>query len=118
MEKRFKALRIIGTVYKILGIIVGVLTILALLASCAMIFVGNALFGELNRELFRGVGGLDVTDLLAGLIPAILIIIYGCGLAVTLYALGEGVYLMLAIEENTRTSALLAARQENPPPAS
>jgi hypothetical protein len=33
-------------------------------------------------------------------------IIYGGSIALTLYAMGEGIYLMLAVEENTRMTAM------------
>lgn len=122
MEKRYKALRTIGTIYKVLGIIAAVFTVLALLASCAMVFFGSGALSDISREF--GYGNLPYRmggAVFGGLIAAISVIFYGGGMALTLYALGEGIYLFIAVEENTRTTAtLLAQRAEQPsvlPPA-
>ncbi len=115
MEKRYTALRIIGTIYKVLGGIVGVLTILVALGICAASVLGGAAMGNLGREFSRNAG---VTGLfggaLGGLVIGVVAIVYGGGLAVTLYAVGEGVYLLLALEENTRATVALLQRQANP----
>jgi len=115
MEKRYKVLRTIGTIYKILGIVAAVITVLALLASCAWIFFGSGALGDLGRQFNRQFGDLPyrmMGTVLGGLIGAITVLFYGGGLALTLYALGEGVYLFIAIEENTRTTAALLAQQQ------
>ena len=117
MEKRYTALRIIGTIYKILGIIAGVITILALLGTCAATVWGGAFLEQISNEMYQlydGAGFLG--SALGGVMISILLVMYGGGLAVTLYALGEGGYLMLSIEENTRATAILLARQAPPPP--
>jgi hypothetical protein len=116
MEKRYAALRVIGTIYKILGGIVGVTTILLVLGICATSLLGGAAMDSLGRELGgdTGFAGL-LSGFLGGLIAAVLAIIYGGGLAVTLYAAGEGVYLLLALEENTRATVALLQQQAGPP---
>ena len=111
MEKRYTALRIIGTIYKVLGGIVGVLTILVVLGICAASVLGGAAMGNLGRN--AGVTGL-FGGALGGLVIGVVAIVYGGGLAVTLYAVGEGVYLLLALEENTRATVALLQRQANP----
>ena len=114
MEKRYKVLRTIGTIYKILGIVAAVITVLALLASCAMIFFGSSALSDLSRQLGREFGNMPyrmMGTVFGGLLAAVSAIIYGGGLALSLYALGEGVYLFIAIEENTRTTAALLAQQ-------
>jgi hypothetical protein len=117
MEKRYKALRVIGTIYKVLGIIAAVFTVLALLASCAMIIFGSGALSDLNRQFGQEFGyNLPyrmMGTVFSGLIAAISVILYGGGMALTLYALGEGVYLFIAIEENTRTTADLLVQQTN-----
>jgi ABC-type Fe3+ transport system permease subunit len=112
MEKRYNALRIFGTFFKVLGIIAGVLTILALLATCALAFLGGAAIEQLGREFGQGLDAVGILgSALGGLVVAVGLVIYGGGLAITLYALGEGAYLMIAIEENTRKTAALLERQ-------
>jgi len=112
MEKRYAALRVIGTIYKVLGGIAGIVTILLAIGICASSVLGGAAMGNLGRE-FGGdprVAGL-LSGFLGGVIGTVLVIIYGGGFAVTLYALGEGVYLLLALEENTRATVALLQRQ-------
>ncbi len=102
MEKRFAALRIIGTVYKILGGIAGALTLLMLLGICATTLLGGA--------FVRGLGGNfgdSISGFFTAIIMSVMVIVYGGGVAVTLYAFGEGVYLLLALEENTRATMIV-----------
>lgn len=112
MEKRYKALRIIGTIYKVVGVIAGVITILIALSLCATSVLGGTAIGSFGREFGGDTGFAGLfSGLLGGLILSIVAIIYGGGLAVTLYAAGEGVYLLLALEENTRATAMLLQQQ-------
>jgi hypothetical protein len=111
MEKRYAALRLIGSVYKILGIIVGVLTILMVLGLCATSIFGSSILGEIGRQYGSGNAMGGAGGIVLGLLMSLGAIIYGGGMAVTLYALGEGIYLLIALEENTRATALLLQKQ-------
>lgn len=113
MEKRYAALRIIGTLYKIFGAIVAAITLLAVLGICATSVLGGAAVDSLGHD--TGFAGL-FTGVLGGLIFSVVAIIYGGSIAITLYAAGEGVYLLLALEENTRATVMLLQRQVNPSP--
>jgi hypothetical protein len=120
MEQRYTALRTIGTVYKILGIISGVITILAILGICAASVLGGAALGELESQLggSYGMGGM-FGGVFGGILLGFLAILYGGGISITLYAFGEGIYLLLALEENTRTTAQMLTQQagiRQPPP--
>jgi hypothetical protein len=108
MERRYMALRIVGTIYKVLGAMVAVITVLVILGFCATGLLGGSALGSLDTD--SGVAGL-LGGALGALILSIVALIYGGGLAITLYAAGEGVYLLLALEENTRTTASLLQRQ-------
>jgi len=114
MEKRYRALRIIGAIYKVLGGIVGIITILLALGICATSLLGGAAINNFSRQYGgnTGVWGL-FSGVLGGIIGSILTIISGGTMAITLYATGEGVYLLLAIEENTRASTALLHQQAN-----
>lgn len=90
MGSDYIALRVIGVGYKILGVITGIATLLAMLGLGSM---------------FGGVRG--------GLLGTLLVLIYGGGIALTLYAAGEGVSLLIALEENTRTTAWALQQQTN-----
>lgn len=115
MKKKFIALRIVGTVYKILGILMALLAVLGAIGLCAGGALGGGLASVLSSNLdlgpFSGMldGAMDVAAiLLFGL--AIGGIIYSLMGALTLYGLGELVYLFLALEENTRATADLLQR--------
>lgn len=107
MEKRYKALRTIGSIYKILGIIAGVMTVLAIIGFCATSIFGGAMIDMFNSASNgSGMPGI-FGGALGGIILSLGALIYGGGASVTLYALGEGVYLLIELEENTRATAML-----------
>jgi len=115
IEKRYKALRTIGTIYKILGIVVGVLTIFSILGFCVMSLLGGAALGSLANDPAMGdipaLPGI-FSGVVGGIIATVIGIIYGGGLSVTLYAFGEFIYLFLAIEENTRLTNFMLQQKE------
>jgi hypothetical protein len=116
MEKRYGALRTIAAIYKVLGAIAGILTLLAALAICAIaVLGGSALIQQLGGDM-PGATNLGLfSSALGGLIVAVLVILYGGFAAGTLFALGQGMDLLLALEENTRATAMvLQARRDNP----
>jgi len=105
MEKKFKILRFIGTVYKLLGIITAVLTVLGAAGFCLTSLLGGAIFDQIQREL----GNLGPVGLMGGAAGGVIIggflLVWGAIVAVMLLAAGEGIFLLLALEENTRTTA-------------
>ncbi len=114
MEKKFRVLRIIGTIWKILAwivLIIGILSSVGVLLTS--VFGGGMLhqFGQQYRMpqpswLFSVAGGVIV------FIGSLFItIVY----FLLLYAIGELIYLLLAIEENTRLAAQWI--QAHPAPA-
>jgi hypothetical protein len=119
MEKKYKALRTIGTIYKILGTIVGIITILGVIGICATSVLGGAALesiinqvGSYGNSGASGGAGL-FSSALGGLLISFGILINGGGLALTFFALGEGIYVFISIEENTRASVALLNRQAN-----
>jgi hypothetical protein len=114
MEKRYSALRTIATIYKVAGIIVLVLTVISILGICATSVLGGSMFNRLSQDYGYNPGG-TVGGVIAGLVGSLVSILTGGGLALTLYATGEGIYLLLAMEENTRATVALLQRQLNPP---
>jgi hypothetical protein len=111
MEKRFGVLRFIGTLYKILGGIVGVVTLLGAVGFCIAAVAGGAAFDQLGGQN-QPFGGM-MSGLVGGIIAAVVFFLYGGAAAISLFAAGEGVYLLISLEENTRlTSQLL---QQRPP---
>ncbi|MDP2989497.1 MAG: hypothetical protein Q8O57_02900 [Kiritimatiellota bacterium] len=127
MEKHFKVLRIVGRVYKVMGIIMAVVTLLSALGFCGMsVLGGSAMESALKNLPVNTLGQGQGFGLLGGVVGGVLlslaIILSGGIYAVTTYALGEAVYLLIALEENTRRTALLLHSQHEhrealvPPP--
>src|SRR4030042_5701703 len=119
MEQRYRALRTIGTVYKIFGYIVLVLTILAVIGICGLSILGGTAINSFAQQYgdFNNGSGW-VGGVVGGVIGSIIVIIYGSILSLSLIGFGEGVYLLLSIEENTRKIAILVEGQNKitPPP--
>lgn len=100
MQSRFTALRIIGSIFRILGWLV---MIFALVAGALMIAAGV----------------LDTRDLLGlnlrgGVIAGLLTIFYGLISTLVLIGAGELIFLLIAVEENTRAIAMLLNRPGPP----
>lgn len=117
MEKKYAGLRLAGTVYKVLGIIIGVITILAALGVCLTSILGGAAMNSLAGELGGDAGIMSsLGGVVGGLLGGLFALIYGGAMALGLYAFGEMMQLMVALEENTRaTAAVLTQRHEAPP---
>lgn len=115
MEKKFKILRFIGSLYKTLGIITAALTVIIALVVCGTSLLGGAALQELADQvdmggrsaLLGGIGGA-----LAGIIGALVVALNGGLLSIGLYAIGEGIDLMLALEGNTRAMVSLLQKDQ------
>lgn len=106
MEKKFKALRFIGGLYKVIAIIILVVSVLGIIiADIAMIAGGSSLGSALGGDYgFNAGAGVSVLGVIFVTVFGLLI----AGLAsVSVYAMGELVTLLLALEENTRYTALI-----------
>lgn len=104
MEKRYTALRIIATLYKIVGVIMGVLTILGVVFVVIYQPVMDLGFGKPS-------GGLI---LLMTIVIGVVVLLAGGLAAIGVFAVGDLVSLLLNIEENTRFSALLMRDRMQP----
>jgi hypothetical protein len=111
MEKRYRALRIISMLYKIAGAIVLVFAILSAVGVCLALVLGGAALQEFGRD-FNNIRGMGLMSSLLGGILAGLAMLIGGGLwGLLLFAIGEGVEIIIAVEENTRTTAMYLAAQ-------
>ena len=102
MDRRFTALRIIGTLFKILA---WISLILGLVAAVGMLVVGFILGGQ------QGPLGLQLSGPLAGIAMFVVLVVISIFSFLSLYAIGESVYLCLSIEENTRRTAYITQQQ-------
>ncbi|HID89663.1 MAG TPA: hypothetical protein EYP52_08150 [Anaerolineae bacterium] len=105
MEKRFRVLRIIGTLYKVLAWIALVGGILAAFGVLLVSLIGGV-------SMPRGAGFPRFGGALAGvggfLVSLLMAVIY----FIAFYGIGELIYLFIAIEENTREMALWVRSQQ------
>jgi hypothetical protein len=102
MEKRFRALRIIATILKIIAWIVLVVGVLAAI----FVFISGVAAGGLANSSYLGNSpafalGTLFTGVLGGFVVLLAVLFY----FLVLYAMSEAIYLGLAIEENTRETA-------------
>lgn len=127
MEKRFRALRVVGTIYKVIAWIVLILGILIALGTFGVsvlsgINAGGGLGGRQGILPGLAVGGVG------GLLGGIGILVVTLFYFLLLYSVGDLIYLALAVEENTRETVMLLrdlrpgpsaapAPAETPPPA-
>jgi hypothetical protein len=117
MEKRYRALRIIATFYKIAGALVLVFALLAAVGLCLAGVLGGTALESLSSDLgdMRGMGLMS--SALGGIIAGLGLLIGGTVSGLTLFATGEGISLLIAMEENTRAAAqYLAAQPRTPVP--
>jgi len=111
MSKKFGILRFIGTIYKIIGVILGVIAVLAALGVCLGSFLGGAALSDLSQAL--GTQNIGFLGPIGGIITGLAILI-GVGIAaISQYAIGEAIFLFIAVEENTRATAAFLQRQLN-----
>lgn len=115
--KKYKSLRTIATIFKILGILSLVLTILLALASCLFYGIMGASFSSLTGEFSGLTGGESGVVVAAGIILGLFILIYGGFSSLMIYGAGELIFVLLDMEQNTRETAELmriAARNASP----
>ncbi len=111
MEKRYRALRFIAVFYKILGVIAGLIDLLLVVGACASSFVGSSVLSQVTENYGYTFNGSVAGLVLFGLISGLLLLILGGDLALTLFAIGEGISLFIALEENTRATLLVLQHQ-------
>ncbi len=97
MEKKFQSLRIIATLFKILAVIIVIAGIIAAVAGVVSFAMSHRGMGLIRLGLFSG-----INFLIGGLISGLFF-----------YGFGELIYLLLAIEENTRASRLPPSPPQN-----
>lgn len=98
METKYRVLRIVATIWKVLAWIVLVLSVLGGCGTLALGVIGSAA-ARSNDAL--GLGG----GLLGGAITAAVAIFFGVLYFLFLYAFSELVDVLIALEANTRATA-------------
>jgi hypothetical protein len=113
MKKKFGALRIIGTIYKIVAVIIGVGTILGFIGAIIGAFAGGSMLDTLFSS--SGMGNTGGAGVFVGIVSAVVILIGGGLSALMTFGIGELFYLFISMEENTRATAA-ALLQNGPKP--
>lgn len=101
MKGRFVALRILGTVLKVLGVISLLLTVVFTLGTCLSSTLIVSLLQELTGNSSRNPAlesGLGILSMLAAF-PTLL---GGLLVSLALFAQGELLFVYVALEDNTR----------------
>ena len=117
MEKKFKVLRAIGTIWKILAWLVLIVGILSAIGILITGLLGRGLMGWIDRG---GYGPMPRMPLPLGALGSVAA--FAVSLIITLfyflgmYAVGELIFLLLAIEENTRRTAQWIQAESRPAP--
>ncbi|MDI7275855.1 MAG: hypothetical protein QME94_07740 [Anaerolineae bacterium] len=107
MEKRFRSLRIIATVFKVLAWIVLVAGIIGGLIMMITGLAGGMLgASSAARDTTSGLGAASMmAGLLTGFAGGLVTVIGSVLYFLLLYAAGDAITLALAIEQNTRETA-------------
>lgn len=101
MGKKYTALRIIATIYKILAwfvLVLGIISFIVAMVTCSLA----------SFKAFRGGFGGGFLGFLGG----ISVLIYTVIVFIGLLALSEAIYVVLDIEENTRKTAMMLEKKE------
>ncbi len=102
VPRRFPVLRILSTIYRVLGWIIAVLTALSSLATCIISIAGAGAAASFGEDL-----GLPIVfgGVMSGVVGGLITLLIGGLFAVSMLSAGEMISLLLAIEENTRAAS-------------
>ena len=119
MEKQFRALRIIGTVFKIFAWIVLIFGVLGglfmLLAGITGGISGEYGYGYRGGPMLVAPTDLGLGALVIGILGGGFIVMVSVLYFLFLYATGDAIYLALAIEQNTRETVYYLKGGDNLP---
>ena len=101
MEKKFRILRIVAFLWKIVAWIILVLSVLGGCGTLVMLVTAG---NQLSRQ--SSVFGLGILGgAVGGIVIAVVAILGGLFYFISLYAVAEMIDVMLALEEHTRATA-------------
>ncbi|NLX36932.1 MAG: hypothetical protein GXY68_09615 [Chloroflexi bacterium] len=116
MQKKYRALRFVVGLYRVLAWVV---LALGVLASIGMIIASITARGQGMGSMLENVPMMPVgTGIVGGLVAAVVMLLYTALLFIIMWAGSEFVMLFLDIERNTRETALYlrGELQQTPPP--
>lgn len=106
VKKKYKVLRLIAVLMKILAVIAGALL---MIGGLVMIVVGAASSTSSTTATFPDTGP---AAFFTGVVGGLILLVYGVFVFIFLYAYAEWMYVFMDIEENTRmTNEMLSGRR-------
>jgi uncharacterized BrkB/YihY/UPF0761 family membrane protein len=102
VPRKFGKLRFIGSFFRVMGVIIVVVTIVAAILLAIALPIGGSVLGNLvptseTPERLYSYG------ILSGVVTALLVMVVGSLWGALTFGLGEMFYVLIAIEENTRS---------------
>ncbi len=111
MQKKFGVLRFTASVFKVLGIVAGILAVVACGLTVVAASAGPQMMSSvIGTGNFVDMGSAGFT---AGLFGAFLVLAGGLLWGLCLYAVGELINLLISVEENTRAAAVAAIKERS-----
>jgi len=101
IPRKFGTFRFIGTFFKVMGIIIIVVTLVGAIFLAVALPIGGSLLGNLVQTA-ETPERLYSYGILSGVLTALLILLVGGLWGALTFGIGELFYMMIAIEENTR----------------
>jgi hypothetical protein len=100
MQKKFKVLRIVAVIWKVIAWLVLVISVLG---GCGLIAFG--LMSGANARTLNQTLGVSVLGGMGGVVGALVGIFFGILYFILLYSFAELIDVLLALEENTRSTS-------------
>jgi hypothetical protein len=101
MEKKYKSLRFMGGLYKVLAYIALIATILFIVGADIAMVAGS---GYISDMVGMDLGGMEFIGAILFTLGGLF---FGGLIFISLLAIGEAVSLMISVEESTRYTALI-----------
>ena len=111
MTKKFGFLRFVSGFYKVVGILLLIAGVLAAIGFLIMTIAGGGVLEDAGRQ-FGMHNMLNVSGVLGGVFGAIIVLIGFAISAICQFAISEAIMVFLAIEENTRATAIFLSKKE------
>ncbi len=105
MEKKFRVLRIVALIWKVIAWFFLVVSILGGCGTLVIALWAAQSTGSISRGVSPALGLGIMGGVLGGVVTALVAIFIGMLYFISLYAFSELIEVMLALEENTRTTA-------------
>jgi hypothetical protein len=101
IPRKFGTFRFIGTFFKVMGILIVIITIIGAIFLAIALPIGGSLLGKLVQTA-ETPERLYSYGILSGILTALIVLVIGGLWGALTFGLGEMFYVLMAIEENTR----------------